>query len=59
MAGPWIWNGSKTAEVIVDRADHQKENMGLTSWDGAPRGKIYNYDVSIAKNYLSKFERFS
>ena len=30
--------------------------MGLTSWDGAPHGKIHKYDVSIAKNYLSEFE---
>ena len=34
----------------------QKENMGLTSWDGAPGGKVHKYDVSIAKNYLSEFE---
>ena len=49
-------HGQTAAEVIVDRADHQKENMGLTSWEGAPNGKIHNYDVSIAKNYLSGFE---
>ncbi len=49
-------HGNTAAEVIVDRADHAKENMGLTSWDGAPSGKIHQYDVSIAKNYLSKFE---
>jgi len=49
-------HGQTAAEVIVDRADHQKENMGLTSWDGAPQGKIYKYDVSVAKNYLSDFE---
>jgi len=49
-------HGNTAAEVIVDRADHQKENMGLTSWDGAPSGKIHKYDVSIAKNYLSEFE---
>jgi hypothetical protein len=30
--------------------------MGLTSWDGAPQGKIHKYDVSVAKNYLSDFE---
>lgn len=40
----------------MDRADHQKENMGLTHWEGAPHGKIHKYDVSIAKNYLSEFE---
>ena len=49
-------HGNTAAEVIVDRADHQKENMGLTHWDGAPKGKIHKYDVSIAKNYLSPFE---
>jgi len=40
----------------VDRADHKKENMGLTSWEGAPQGKVHKYDVAIAKNYLSDFE---
>lgn len=49
-------HGNTAAEVIVDRADHQKENMGLTIWEGAPKGKIHKYDVSIAKNYLSEFE---
>ncbi|MEE9367469.1 MAG: virulence RhuM family protein [Pontiella sp.] len=49
-------HGNTAAEVIVDRADHQKDNMGLTSWDGAPSGKIHKYDVSIAKNYLSDAE---
>jgi hypothetical protein len=49
-------HGQTTAEVIVDRADHKKENMGLTSWEGAPQGKAHKYDVAIAKNYLSDFE---
>ncbi len=49
-------HGNTAAEVIVERADHRKDNMGLTSWDGAPNGKIHKYDVSIAKNYLSEFE---
>jgi hypothetical protein len=49
-------HGQTAAEAIVDRVDHKKENMGLTSWDGAPHGKIHKYDVSIAKNYLSEFE---
>jgi hypothetical protein len=49
-------HGQTAAEVIVDRADHRRENMGLTSWEGAPTGKIHKYDVSIAKNYLSDFE---
>ena len=49
-------HGQTAAEVIVDRANHEKQNMGLTSWEDAPRGKIQRYDVSIAKNYLSAFE---
>ena len=49
-------HGQTAAEVIVDRANHERENMGLTSWEGAPKGKIHRYDVSIAKNYLSEFE---
>lgn len=49
-------HGQTAAEVIVDRGDHRKENMGLTSWEGAPHGKIHKYDVSIAKNYLNEFE---
>ncbi len=40
----------------MDRADHRQENMGLTSWEGAPQGKAHKYDVAIAKNYLSEFE---
>uniref|UniRef100_Q3ATV6 Putative cytoplasmic protein n=1 Tax=Chlorobium chlorochromatii (strain CaD3) TaxID=340177 RepID=Q3ATV6_CHLCH len=49
-------HGLTAAEVIVNRADHRKNNMGLTHWEGAPSGKIHKYDVSIAKNYLSEFE---
>lgn len=49
-------HGQTAAEVIVDRADHQKQNMGLTTWENAPKGKIHRYDVSIAKNYLSDSE---
>ena len=41
------------AELIMQRANHKKENMGLTSWKNAPDGKILKTDVSIAKNYLS------
>lgn len=44
------------AEVIVERANHKKENMGLTSWKNAPDGKIVKSDVSVAKNYLAKPE---
>ena len=49
-------HGQTAAEVIVDRANDEKQNMGLTSWDEAPKGKIHRYDVSIARNYLSDFE---
>lgn len=49
-------HGQTAAEVIVERANHERENMGLTTWDAAPKGKIHRYDVSIAKNYLSEFE---
>jgi len=49
-------HGQTAAEVIYDRADAQKENMGLTSWDGSPHGKIHKYDVSVAKNYLTENE---
>ena len=49
-------HGQTAAEVIVDRANHERKNMGLTTWEGAPKGKIHRYDVSIAKNYLSDSE---
>ena len=49
-------HGQTAAEVILDRANHREESMGLTSWDGAPDEKIHKYDVVIAKNYLSAFE---
>ena len=51
-------HGQTAAEVIYNRADAQKENMGLTSWDGAPKGKIHKYDVIVAKNYLSEDELY-
>lgn len=44
------------AELIVERADANKEHMGLTTWENVPDGKILKADVSIAKNYLSKEE---
>lgn len=44
------------AELIKERADSQKENMGLTTWENAPSGKILKADVVIAKNYLTKDE---
>lgn len=44
------------AELIVERADTDKEHMGLTTWEAAPNGKIVKSDVSVAKNYLSEDE---
>ncbi len=49
-------HGQTAAEVIKGRADHRKDHMGLTSWEGAPAGKIHRYDVVVAKNYLSASE---
>ena len=49
-------SGNTAAEIIYNRADHKKENMGLTTWKGAPDSKIHKYDVIIAKNYLSQEE---
>lgn len=49
-------HGNTAAEMIVARADHTKDRMGLTTWRNAPNGKIVKSDVSIAKNYLSKSE---
>ena len=49
-------HGHTAAELIVERADHRKEHMGLTTWVDAPDGKIKRSDVTIAKNYLSEFE---
>lgn len=49
-------HGQTAAELIFTRADATKQNMGLTSWDGSPEGKIHKYDVSVAKNYLSEDE---
>ena len=44
------------AELIMERADAEKEHMGLTTWENAPDGKIVKTDVSIAKNYLKERE---
>ncbi len=49
-------HGHTAAEVILDRADAEKDHMGLTTWKDAPDGKIRESDVVIAKNYLSEFE---
>lgn len=52
----WAVHRHTAAELIVERADAEKEHMGLTSWETAPDGKIVKSDVSIAKNYLSAEE---
>ncbi|NCC98310.1 MAG: cell filamentation protein Fic [Bacteroidia bacterium] len=49
-------HGQTAAEVIMKRADSKKENMGLTTWKNAPKGKIIKTDVSVAKNYLTEKE---
>ncbi len=49
-------HGHTASELIIQRADSDKEHMGLTSWSNAPDGKIIKTDVSVAKNYLSKDE---
>ena len=49
-------HGRTAAELILERADAEKEHMGLTTWENAPDGKIVKTDVSIAKNYLNKME---
>ena len=48
--------GGTAAEIIYDRADKTKENMGLTTWKYAPDGKILRTDVTVAKNYLAETE---
>ncbi|WP_135604198.1 virulence RhuM family protein [Methanococcoides sp. NM1] len=49
-------HGHTAAELIVERADSAKTNMGLSNWENAPNGKILKNDVSVAKNYLAKEE---
>lgn len=49
-------HGNTAAEIIVNRANHKKTNMGLTNWKNSPNGKIITSDVTIAKNYLTKDE---
>lgn len=49
-------HGNTAAELIMQRADSSKANMGLTAWEKAPGGKIVKTDVSVAKNYLAKDE---
>jgi hypothetical protein len=52
----WAIHGQTAAEVIYQRADADKDNMGLTSWKDAPSGKIQKFDVAVAKNYLTEPE---
>ena len=49
-------HGHTAAELIVERANADKEHMGLTTWENAPNGKIVKTDVSVAKNYLRENE---
>lgn len=49
-------HGHTAAELIYERANHEKDHMGLTTWADAPDGKIKKSDVSVAKNYLSENE---
>ena len=49
-------HGHTAAELIYQRADADKEHMGLKTWEGAPTGKIHKYDVTVAKNYLTEEE---
>jgi len=52
----WAITKQTAAEIIVSRADHKKDKMGLTSWKNSPDGKIRKSDVTIAKNYLNEEE---
>jgi hypothetical protein len=48
--------GQTAAEIIYKNVDHSKENMGLTTWENAPEGRILNSDTAIANNYLQEKE---
>ena len=52
----WAIHGQTASEVIYQRADAGKDNMGLTTWKDAPSGKIQKFDVVVAKNYLTEAE---
>lgn len=52
----WAIHGQTAAEVVYTRVNADKTNMGLTTWQDAPAGKIQKFDVSVAKNYLSQGE---
>lgn len=52
----WAVTGKTAAELIAERADANKKNMGLKTWKNAPDGKILKSDISIAKNYFEENE---
>ena len=52
----WAIHSQTAAEVIISRASHKKDNMGLSTWKDAPSGKIHKFDVAVAKNYLTENE---
>ena len=52
----WAIHGQTAAEIIYHRADAEMENMGLTTWKDGSQGKIQQFDVAIAKNYLTEHE---
>ncbi|MCF7528700.1 virulence RhuM family protein [Neisseria lisongii] len=52
----WAVHRHTAAELIVERANADRQHMGLTHWEAAPHGKIIRSDVSVAKNYLSETE---
>lgn len=52
----WAIHGHTASEIVYQRVDSEKQNMGLTTWKNAPKGKIRKTDISIAKNYLSEDE---
>jgi len=52
----WAITGKTAAEIVADRADSSKPNMGLMTWKTAPEGRIRKSDVAVAKNYLGEKE---
>ena len=52
----WAIHGQTAAELLLTRADADKQHMGLSTWKDAPHGKIQKFDVSVTKNYLTESE---
>lgn len=52
----WATTEHTAAEIINDRADARKPNMGLTNWKNAPKGKVSKTDITVAKNFISEKE---